>query len=85
MIIKQIEIGSMDNFSYIVGCEATRKALVIDPGPDVDRIAAEAEAEGLVIAMIVNTHTHGDRDAVVVQGRLRSAGDAWRAGLDDRS
>ena len=63
MIIKQIEIGSMDNFSYIVGCEATRKALVIDPGPDVDRIAAEAEAEGLVIAMIVNTHTHGDHTA----------------------
>ena len=38
MIIKQLEIGYMDNFSYIVGCETTRKALVIDPGADVDRI-----------------------------------------------
>ena len=40
MIIKQMAIGAMDNFSYIVGCEATRKALVIDPGPEVDRITA---------------------------------------------
>ena len=63
MIIKQIAIGAMDNFSYLVGCEATRKALVIDPGPEVDRIMAAAEAEGLVIEMIVNTHTHGDHTA----------------------
>ncbi|CAB1055328.1 hypothetical protein D1BOALGB6SA_61 [Olavius sp. associated proteobacterium Delta 1] len=31
MIIKQLEIGYMDNFCYIVGCEDTRKSLVIDP------------------------------------------------------
>ena len=42
MIIKQLDIGAMDNFSYIVGCEATGKALVIDPGHDVARIAATA-------------------------------------------
>lgn len=63
MIIKQIETGHMDNFSYIVGCDATRKALVIDPGPEVDRIVSAAEAEGLAIDMIVNTHTHGDHTA----------------------
>jgi hydroxyacylglutathione hydrolase len=63
MIIKQIAIGTMDNFSYIVGCEATRKALVIDPGPEVNLITAAAEAEGLVIDLIVNTHTHGDHTA----------------------
>jgi glyoxylase-like metal-dependent hydrolase (beta-lactamase superfamily II) len=63
MIIKQLAIGSMDNFCYIVGCETTRKALVIDPGADVDRIISEAEAEGLAIEMIVNTHTHGDHTA----------------------
>jgi hydroxyacylglutathione hydrolase len=63
MIIKQIAIGAMDNFSYLVGCEATRKALIIDPGPEVDLITAAAEAEGLVIVTIVNTHTHGDHTA----------------------
>ena len=63
MIIKQMAIGAMDNFSYIVGCETTRKALVIDPGPEVDRITAAAATEGLVIEMIVNTHTHSDHTA----------------------
>ena len=63
MIIKQLEIGDMDNFCYIVGCEATRKALVIDPGADVELILSEAEKEALVIELIVNTHTHGDHTA----------------------
>ena len=63
MIIKQLEIGYMDNFCYIVGCEKTRKALVIDPGHDVDRIVSVAEKQGLEIETIVNTHTHGDHTA----------------------
>lgn len=63
MIIKQIEVGYLDNFSYIVGCEATRKALVIDPGPEVDLIAAEAAKAELRIETIVNTHGHGDHTA----------------------
>jgi hydroxyacylglutathione hydrolase len=63
MIIKQLDIGFMDNFCYIVGCEKTRKALVIDPGHDVDRIVSAAEKQGLEIEAIVNTHGHGDHTA----------------------
>jgi glyoxylase-like metal-dependent hydrolase (beta-lactamase superfamily II) len=63
MIIQQLKIGFMDNFTYIVGCEQTRKAMVIDPGSDVDRILAEAENRGLTITLIVNTHGHGDHTA----------------------
>lgn len=63
MIIEQIEVGAMDNFSYLVGCETTRQAMVIDPGGDVERILAAADRRGLDIAMIVNTHGHGDHTA----------------------
>ena len=63
MIIKQIAIGYMDNFSYLVGCENTRQALVVDPGSDVDQIVSIAEKEGLEIVTIVNTHGHGDHTA----------------------
>ena len=63
MIIKQLEVGYMDNFCYLIGCEKTRKALVIDPGADVERIVAEADTEGLEIETIVNTHAHGDHTA----------------------
>ncbi len=63
MIIRQMENGYLDNFSYIVGCEATHKALVIDPGPETDEILAAAEREGLTIEMVVNTHGHSDHTA----------------------
>ncbi len=60
MIIRQLPIGLMDNFTYIVGCEKTQKALVIDPAGDPGRIASEARKENLSIVLIVNTHGHGD-------------------------
>jgi glyoxylase-like metal-dependent hydrolase (beta-lactamase superfamily II) len=63
MIIKQIAIGYMGNFSYIVGCENTRQALVIDPGADAERIVSVAADEDLKIVTIVNTHGHGDHTA----------------------
>ena len=63
MIIRQLEIGMMDNFSYLIGCPQTRKALVIDPGDDTAAILAAAESEDLTIVVIVNTHAHGDHTA----------------------
>lgn len=63
MIIKQIPVGYLDNFCDIVGCKKTRKALVIDPGSDTERILSEADAENLEIITIVNTHGHGDHTA----------------------
>ena len=63
MIIKQIPMGYMDNFSYLVGCEQTRDAWVIDPAPEVQCIIAEAEKASVHIKTIVNTHGHGDHTA----------------------
>jgi hydroxyacylglutathione hydrolase len=63
MIILQIEVGIMDNFSYVVGCEKTRKALVIDPGFEAEGIVKEAKQANLDIELIVNTHGHGDHTA----------------------
>jgi glyoxylase-like metal-dependent hydrolase (beta-lactamase superfamily II) len=63
MIIRQLEIGMMDNFSYLIGCPQTRQALVIDPGSDVAAILAAAASEDLKIVTIVNTHAHGDHTA----------------------
>jgi glyoxylase-like metal-dependent hydrolase (beta-lactamase superfamily II) len=63
LIIRQLEIGAMDNFCYLIGCEQSRQALVIDPGGDVATILSAASAEGLTITTIVNTHGHGDHTA----------------------
>lgn len=45
---------------YIVACPATKKAAVIDPGGDVDRILAEIKNGGLSLQYIVATHGHPD-------------------------
>jgi len=60
MIVKQLKLGNLNNFCYIIGCEKTREAMVIDPGTDVDRIIKEAKKEGLQIRYIFNTHNHFD-------------------------
>jgi hydroxyacylglutathione hydrolase len=60
MIIRQLEVGYMENFSYIVGCEKTRRALVIDPAAEVERILSAAASVGLSIETVVNTHGHSD-------------------------
>jgi hydroxyacylglutathione hydrolase len=60
MIVRQIPVGSLEVFSYIIGCEKTREALVVDPGGDVDLILARAKEENLSIKYIFNTHHHWD-------------------------
>ena len=39
MIIKQMTVGFMAVFCYIIGCEETREALVIDPAGDEPLVA----------------------------------------------
>ena len=60
VIVKQMEVGRMAVFAYLVGCEKTKEALVIDPAGDEDRILQEANKKGLKIKYIVNTHSHAD-------------------------
>jgi len=63
LFIKQIEVGYMAVYCYIVGCPKTKEAAVIDPGGDVERIMREAEKAGYTIRYIFNTHGHSDHTA----------------------
>ena len=38
MLVKQLTVGTMGVCCYIVSCEKTKKAAIIDPGGDEDRI-----------------------------------------------
>ncbi len=46
--------------SYLIGCAATGEALVVDPARLVDPYLAAAEAEGLRITAVTETHIHAD-------------------------
>jgi hydroxyacylglutathione hydrolase len=60
MIIKQIIVGSMVVCCYIVACEKTKKAAIVDPGGDVDKILAEVDKMGVTVVSIIATHGHPD-------------------------
>lgn len=62
MILQQIIVGAMGVCCYLLGCEETHMAAVIDPGGNPEKILAAAKAEGLTITTIINTHAHPDHD-----------------------
>jgi hydroxyacylglutathione hydrolase len=47
MLLRQIYDADLSQYAYIIGCEKTGEAIVIDPERDVDRYLAIATAEGL--------------------------------------
>lgn len=60
MDIKQIKVGFMDVFCYLISCPDTKEALVIDPAGDEERIVDLINRKGLDLKCIVNTHGHAD-------------------------
>ena len=60
MMIHQLELGPMQNFVYLLGCEKTREAAVVDPAWDVPAILKAAKDNDLKIRTILLTHTHFD-------------------------
>jgi len=60
MLLRQIFDPRLAQYSYLIGCQATGEALVIDPERDVDRYIAAAEAEGLTLTAVAETHIHAD-------------------------
>jgi len=60
MFIKQIQVGQMAVFAYLIGDPVTGDALVIDPADNATEIITEAKNNNLRINYIVNTHGHVD-------------------------
>lgn len=60
MIIKDIAVGPLDVNCYILACDDTKEAAVIDPGGDADKIIETIEKEGFKPKFIINTHAHFD-------------------------
>jgi hydroxyacylglutathione hydrolase len=60
LIIKTLVVGPIMANSFILGCEETHEAAVIDPGDEADRILLALAEPGLNLKFIINTHGHLD-------------------------
>ena len=60
MIVHQIQVGNMQNFTYIVVDEDTSESIIIDPSWDLIELEMVIKENNLKIKYIVNTHHHFD-------------------------
>ena len=60
MFLKQMQVGHMAVFAYIVADRESGEGLVVDPAAETERIISEADSNGITIKYIVNTHGHVD-------------------------
>ena len=68
--LKQMELGPMQNFVYLVGDPVARECMVIDLAWEIDTIVETAQADDMTIKGALVTHTHQDH----VGGSLESWG-----------
>ena len=52
---------------YIIGCAATGRAAIIDPGFDADKILQRLVASGLMVEQILLTHGHQDHISALAE------------------
>lgn len=60
MIIEKLEVGPIMANCFILGCENTKEAVVIDPGDDADKILMALAKAELKVKYLINTHGHFD-------------------------
>lgn len=60
MILKRFYDENLAQASYLVGCAATGEALVVDANRDAELYLRAAEAEGVRITHLTETHIHAD-------------------------
>ena len=54
---------------YVVGCEETHQAILIDPGDEVDQLLDAAQAQQLDVRYILLTHAHLDHISGVARAK----------------
>ncbi len=60
MLLKTLELGPFLTNCYIVGSNATREGMILDPAAEADTILSYVRQMGLKIKIVVLTHAHPD-------------------------
>ncbi len=60
MLFRRFYDESLAQASYLIGCQSSGEALVVDPNREADTYIAAAESEGMKITGVTETHIHAD-------------------------
>jgi glyoxylase-like metal-dependent hydrolase (beta-lactamase superfamily II) len=69
MILEARAVPPFDKNGFVVGCERTREAIVIDPGDEADELLTVVREQRLDVRCILLTHAHIDH--VTGVGRVK--------------
>jgi hydroxyacylglutathione hydrolase len=64
LAIEQIKVG-YDNFCYVVYCQNTKKAAIVDPGFNCEKVFNFVINKNLILLYIIITHHHSDHSGDV--------------------
>jgi len=60
MLLKYFYDTALAHASYMVGCQKTGEAIIVDPGRDIEQYLHAADKEGMKIIGAADTHIHAD-------------------------
>ena len=60
MKIKRFQGGFDNNFCYVLSCDETRTAAIIDPSVEINPVIEYIDSNDLILDKILITHTHYD-------------------------
>ena len=60
LYFRQIAVGQMANFAYLIGSLSSRQALVVDPAWEIDGLLEQLDADGMQLVGALVTHYHQD-------------------------
>jgi glyoxylase-like metal-dependent hydrolase (beta-lactamase superfamily II) len=69
MLIETRAVEPFFKNGYVVGCEETREAIVIDPGDEVELLVEAVTEHGLTVRHILLTHAHLDHITGVARAK----------------
>jgi hydroxyacylglutathione hydrolase len=65
MLVRQMKVGPMQNFVYLLVDDSSREAMVIDSGWETDEILVAVRKEKLEARFVVATHHHSDHTSTI--------------------
>jgi hydroxyacylglutathione hydrolase len=77
MIIETRAVEPFMKNGFVIGCEETREAVIVDPGEEVDLLLQAAEGHRLSIKHILLTHAHMDHITGVARAKKALAVPIW--------
>lgn len=77
LVQKLLKLGPLDNDTYLLVCDATRQAAVVDVGFEPEAVIEAVRRHGLDVRLLLNTHAHYDHAAGMRTVQEAVGGEYW--------